>query len=573
MVPETALLQDLGFIVLAGTFFAFLFKKLNQPLVVAYIFAGVLLGPIGLRIIHDTQNIAVLAQLGVAFLLFALGMEIDFSKVWKFKHSILWGGLAQIAINMAVVAALVRLAGVGLIEAVYVGFIVAFSSTVVIVKILSDRKQLNSLEGKLIIGYALVQDIVAVIILPLLANPAALLSLPLLGGILASLAVLILLGVLVSKWVFPKLVQWSAKSPEIFYLSVLSSFFFFTAVSLYLKFPLAAGAFIGGLALSRTAFGLEALGIIRNIRDLFATVFFVSLGMQLTILPFDANLLVFAVMLGAVFILNPLVFTLVNLSEGFGLQISVFIGLALAQASEFSFILASHGHELGQLSESLYNLSIWTIIISMVATPYMLGHAESIHRFIRKHFLPKPVPFFRRKLEKLEKLPAENELENHSIIVGAGVFGSTLANELQDKTRVMIVDQDPEVVARFIGKGFFALFDSQQNQEVWEKTGLAKAKLLIVTIPHQKSALGWIAAAKKQNKNSVVFVRAHYYKDTLELYKAGADLVIMPQIIGSNFALQAVTEFLETGQKPRHAPLEEEYFNVLKEKAKEENTA
>ncbi len=573
MAAESLLLQDLGFIILAGTLVAFLFRKLNQPLIVAYIFAGLLVGPIGLGLIRDTANVGALAQLGVAFLLFALGMEIDFSKLWQFKKPVLLGGLGQIVLNTLVVAALVHWIGLGLMESIYAGFIVSFSSTVIVVKILSERKQLNSLEGRLIIGYALVQDLVAVLVLPLLANPSAISNAGLLVGILASLALLLLLGILLSKFVFPFLIRSSAKHPELFYLMVLSSFFFFTAVSLQLNFSLAAGAFIGGLALSRTTFSSEALSIIRNIRDLFATIFFVSLGMQLTLFPFQANFLVFLVMIGVIFILNPIIFTVVNLSEGFGLRVSLFIGLALAQASEFSFILASQGFALGQISESVYNIAIWTIIISMIATPYMINRADSLHNWIRRRLVPKPIPFFRRRLEQLERLPPSAEpLENHIVIAGAGVFGSTLATQLQSKGPVVIVEQDPELVYHFAQRGFFAVFGSRQNQDVWEKTRLEKARLLIVTIPDKNAAVQVVRNARKKNPGLFIFGRAHYYRDALELYKNGADFVVMPQIIGSNFSLQLIEEFLDTGKKPKAAPLEDEYFRLLEEKAlKEEN--
>jgi CPA2 family monovalent cation:H+ antiporter-2 len=360
----------------------------------------------------------------------------------------------------------------------------------------------------------------------------------------------------------------AAKHPELFYLTVLSSFFFFTAVSMQLNFSLAAGAFIGGLALSRTAFSSEALSIIRNIRDLFATIFFVSLGMQLTLFPLGPGFLVFLVMLAVIFILNPIIFAAVNLSEGFGLRVSLFIGLALAQASEFSFILASQGFQLGQISESVYNISIWVIIISMIATPYMINRSDFLHNWLRKNFSPGMIPFFRRRLDELEKLPpAKEPLENHVVIAGAGVFGSTLANEIRAKAPVVIVEQDPELVYQFIQKGFFAVFGSRQNQEVWEKARLEKAKLLIVTIPDKNGAVQLVRFARAKNPRLFIFGRAHYYRDALELYKNGADFVVMPQVIGSNYSLQLIEEFLETGKKPKTAPLEDEYFRLLQEKA------
>lgn len=570
MVLESALLTDLGIIVLVGTLFAFVFKKLNQPLLVGYIFAGVLVGPVALGLINDVTNISALAELGVAFLLFALGMEIDFSKLMEFKKTLVLGGLGQIVLNTALVAALTHFLGFSLIEAIYAGFIVSFSSTVIVVKILSESKQLNSLEGKLIIGYALVQDLVAVLILPVLAQANALTNFSLLTGILASILVLLGLGFAISRWVFPRLVRFAARSPEIFYLTVLSSFFFFTGLSQLLNFSLAAGAFIGGLALSQTAFSTEALTIIRNIRDLFATVFFVSLGMQLTSFPATASLGIFLVMLGVIFILNPLIFSVVNLSAGFGLRASLFVGLALAQASEFSFVLASQGLKLGQISPATYNLAIWTIIVSMVATPYMIKYSDRLHAFLRKNVFPKKIDFFQRRLLALERLPKSHELQNHVIVAGAGVFGSELANELSGTQTVVVVDQDPRVVQRFIQNGFFAAYASRANQQVWEKICLEKARLLIVSIPDNKSAAQLSQLARQNNPEIVIVGRAHYYHEAAALYENGADFVILPQVVGSNLALQTIQDFLQNNKKPKPSPLTDEYLRVLNEKAMQE---
>lgn len=572
MVLETALLQDLGFIILAGTLFAFLFKKIGQPLIVAYIFAGLLVGPIGLGLIVDYANINVLAELGVAFLLFALGLEIDFSKLWQFKKPILIGGIGQITLTVLLISLLTQGLGFTLIESVYMGFIVAFSSTVIVVKLLTQRKQLNSLEGKLIVGYVLVQDLVAVLALPLLANPNAFVQTELFIGILGSMALLLVAGGIVSRFIFPRLMQYAAKSQEIFYLTILSSFFFFTALSSYLHFSIAVGAFIAGLVLSKTSFNHEALHIIQNIRDLFATVFFVSLGMQLTLLPTQANLFILIAMLLVVFILNPIIFSAVNLFSGFGLRASLFIGLALAQASEFSFILASQGNQLGFISTSNYNLAIWMIILSMIATPYMMNRSDKLYGFLRRQLVQTPIPFFQRKLLELEKLPEHNvQLENHIVIAGAGVFGTTIAEELKhNSVTVIIVEQDPDLVEKFIQKGFFAVFASRHNQEVWEKVHLEKAKLFITTIPEVNGNIKIIEEAKKHNRQLVVFTRAHHYGEALELYRAGADWVVMPQVIGSNYTLKTIQEYLQTGKKPSQGPLSTEYYRVLEEKAKEE---
>ncbi|MDO8625107.1 MAG: cation:proton antiporter, partial [Candidatus Diapherotrites archaeon] len=281
MVAELGLLFDFGLVLVAGTVFGFLARELKQPLLVGYIIAGLIIGPLGFQLISDSNAILSLAELGVAFLLFAVGMEIDFSKLAQYKKPILIGGFLQVAITSVIVSLALRFFALPFLESVYVGLIVAFSSSVIAVKLLTDSRQLNSLEGKLIIGYALVQDLLAVVLMPLLAHPESVFSPGALVMLLASFVVLVLTGYILGKFVFPRVTTEAAKSQEVFFLTMVSSCFLFIFLSKSLGFPLAVGAFIGGLALGRIPFNLEAQNSVHYLRDLFGTVFFVALGLQL----------------------------------------------------------------------------------------------------------------------------------------------------------------------------------------------------------------------------------------------------------------------------------------------------
>jgi CPA2 family monovalent cation:H+ antiporter-2 len=572
MIETPVLLFDLGFVILAGTIFAFIAKILKQPVIIGYIVAGIVLGPIGFQLIKDYANISVLSELGVAFLLFAIGMQIDFSKLWKFKKTIILGGLAQIGITACVVSIIMQFFGLGFIESIYLGFIMAFSSTAIVVKILSDAKKLGSLEAKLVVGYALVQDIVAVIVLPLLANPETIMSPGLMGFFLLGIIGLFALAFIFSKKIFPIILEFSAKNSELFYLTTVSSCFLFMFFANSLGFSIAVGAFIGGLALAKVSYSSEALSRIVHIRDLFATVFFVSLGMQLSLSFFSAQSLVFfPILLAIVFVLNPLILYFITLYSGFGKKIAWFVGLSLAQASEFSFILARQGLAGGQISEALYNTAIWVILISMVSTPYLINASPKIADFFQKIFgkIEKNKIFYERKLKKFTELPSASELKGHIVIAGGGVFGSSIATALKDNAKVIVVDQDPEVLEKLNSKKITAVYASRTNDEIWEKICLENAKIFVITIPDANTAIKLVQKAKKLNPMLGVFVRAHYFKDALELYNAKADFVVMPVVLGGNTCLEAIQSFLETGKIPEPA-LREEFMRVLREKAAEE---
>ncbi|MBS3061653.1 MAG: cation:proton antiporter [Candidatus Diapherotrites archaeon] len=562
MVQELTLLYDLGLVLVAGTLFGFIARELKQPLLAGYILAGLAIGPLALKLISDYSVISVLSELGIAFLLFAIGMEIDFSKLTRFKKPIILGGVAQVLITAGIVGIGLPLLGLTFLESVYLGLIVAFSSSVIAIKILTDSKQLNSLEGKMIIGYALVQDLLAVILLPLLANPSTIFSPAVFFQLLSGFALLVATGFVLAKWVFPRVTTEAAKSQEIFFLTTISSCFVFIFLSNHLSFPLAVGAFIGGLALGRIPFNLEAQNSVHYIRDLFGTVFFVALGLQMKALVFTP---LFFVLLLVVFLLNPLIFIGISLFQGFGLQTGLTIGLTLFQASEFSFIIASQGLELGQLSQATFDAAVWVILLSMIATPYMIRLNRRLHDALVKHFkgLKPHMGFFERNVKEYQQVPHDELLFDHVIVAGAGVFGEQIVDAVAQTQKVLVIEQDPDIVQKMIRRKIPSIYSSRNNVTVLDKVGFEKAAILVVTIPDHRTALNMVMFARKRNSGLTIFARAHKLSEAIELYDAGADRVILPQVMASNYCLQEIRRVL-AGEKPSFG-LEQRFLGLSKQ--------
>lgn len=562
------LLLDLGLIVLLGTLFAFVARLLRQPLFLGYVIAGLVMGPLFLNVIQDHADVFVLSELGVAFLLFAVGMEIDVSKLGPFKKILLVGGLVQITLTALVVEFLFSSMGVPFLSALYLGFMLAFSSTAVVVKALSSFGHLNDLEGRMAIGYLLVQDLVAILVLPALGNIENIYSAGALLKVLFPALALVVLGFVLSAWVFPRIFRFASKSNELFYLTTLSSFFLFLFLSAIWDFSIAVGAFIGGIAISRIDFSLQAQSIVHSLRDLFATVFFVSLGLQLTAFPTDWPL--FLLMLGVVFVLNPLIFTGVNLWAGFGIKSALFIGFSLAQASEFSFILAAQGQQLGHLSPDLFNNVIWVILISIAATPYLVRTASYSTDQLSGWYLrlvPAPLRrYFARRLSHLDRSKDFLHYENHFVLAGGGVFGEQLAKGLPGQT--IIVDSDPVRVRSLHRQGLQAVFASRHNREIWDHVRLSKARMLVCSIPRIDEAVTLVQRAKSLEHPLTIVARAHSFDHALQLYRAGADWVVMPQVLAVNTALQSIREFAETGRLKNG--LRDEYLAWLAEKSAQE---
>ena len=571
---DLTLLMDLGIVIVFGTLMGCIAKLLKQPMLIAYIAAGIIISPVGLALITSPIEIAILAELGVAFLLFTIGIQSNFGQLFKLKNAIIVGSLTQVAVTTGITLALMQLAGLGFVESLYLGLILAFSSTAIVVKQLSNMNLISTLHGRLIVGFALVQDTLAILLLPVLAAQQTTFSFSLAGNLLLSFIILASLAILLNKIVLPRVLKRFEKTKELFYLILLSCCFAFIYLSNLLNFSIVVGAFIGGLTLSALPYSREASSRISGLRDFFATIFFVSLGMQASLAFFGLPIAILIILFLVVYFLNPIIYFLISLASGLKSKSALFVGLALGQASEFSFILASQGFRLGQLSSSLFSASILVITVSMASTPYFMEHNNSIYSFlnkIKKRFFPTLYKTrFGKKERRLEYL-SKKPLEKHTIIIGADVLGQQLVSTFEETHNLIAVDHDSNVVQKLINKKLPIIYGEADDRETWQKIGLAKAKILLLTIPDTDKAAKVIQNAKKINPEIVAIAKAGNFKDALNLYKSDADYVVLPEVIGANTLLKHLTHFIDTGQRHRISNLQNEFIAYLEEKAKEEN--
>ncbi|MBL7160954.1 MAG: cation:proton antiporter, partial [Candidatus Aenigmarchaeota archaeon] len=334
----STLLFDLGIVIIAATAVAYGARLLKQPLLVAYVLAGVIIGPIGLGLITNFQEITTLAELGVAFLLFTVGLEIDFKKLKEVGKATLTGGVLQIIITFIVGLFLGNVLGFDFILSIYAGLLVAFSSTMIVTKILIDRNELQSLHGRIMIGILLIQDIAVILALPLLTNVGGV-SFFFLGEIILKGLGLFAIAVLLNRFAFPRILDFAAGMREILFLTAVSVVFLFIGVSYFFGFSIAIGAFIAGIALGSFPYNLEIVGETRALMDFFSIIFFTSLGMSLNLAIISGMLIPFLVLLAAVLVLKPILLSIMYVFMGYGTRASSMVGVGLAQASEFSFIL------------------------------------------------------------------------------------------------------------------------------------------------------------------------------------------------------------------------------------------
>jgi len=321
-VIQNGLFVDLTVVIVVATVGALLARILRQPIIPAYLISGLIIGPAVLGIITDVQNIRFFAEIGIAFMLFLVGLELDLKRIKSIGVIASMGGLLQIFILFSLGILLALYLGFAALPSVYVAFMLVFSSTLVVVKILSDKREIDTLHGRIAIGILLMQDIVAVLALSVLStfnNFAPELLLIALGkGLL-----LFIIAVVFSKFLFPSLFKFAAQTPELLFLLSLTTLFIFALLAPILGFSIAIGGFIAGFALANLEYNLEIIARVKSLRDFFSTLFFVSLGMEFLFIDINKLWIILLSILGFVLIVKPVVTYLICIIFGYSNRTSL----------------------------------------------------------------------------------------------------------------------------------------------------------------------------------------------------------------------------------------------------------
>jgi Kef-type K+ transport system membrane component KefB/Trk K+ transport system NAD-binding subunit len=584
MVSPTpiGLLWELGLIIVVATIFNFIARRLKQPPLVGYIVAGTVVSPyflellskyfyIDLTFLHvaNIDNITMLSQLGVAFLLFSVGIESDFLKLKNFGKLAILGGSLQVALTALFTFLLSNwFAVLSFQEALYLSIILSFSSTMIVVKLLSDSFTIDTVHGRIMLGFLLVQDVLVILLMPVLGNLALLTNVGVFANFVILGGSLIAFALMLSKFLYPKIFSKSVKNPEVLFLGSLSICFVFMFLAESIGIPMAIGAFIAGLSLSMLPYSFEIYDEIRGVRDFFVTIFFVTLGMQFNLFQLSGNLNILLISFVIVFLIKPAIFYILCLLAGYGKEISLMVALGLSQVSEFSFLLAGQGLSTNVLSQSFYSTTIFVIGLSMVITPYFFRYRASFAELSEKlaGFLPKRLmrDLFRRRIKQLEE---PTELAADLVIVGGGIMGGSIARFIRNE-KLLIVDHDPDVIETLRREGFVAIYGEAENKTLWRKLNLKEVKMLILAIPKFDATMRLLQYAKQVNPDIVVFARAHSFEEARELYRSGADFVCIPEAAGSNILVKEIVEYLSTGSLTRVKALRDELLKHLEEAAK-----
>jgi len=506
-------------------------QRLSLPTVLGFLLTGILAGPYGFGLISAIHEVEILAEIGVMLLLFTIGIEFSLKDFMRMKKSVVVGGSLQVVLTFLVSFAISTRLGRPFNEAVFIGFFISLSSTAIVLKILQEKAEFDSPHGRTALAVLIFQDIAVVpmiLFTPLLAGEGAHLGKSL--GFLALKGVGVFAFVAASaRWVVPSLLYQIARSRsrELFLLSVLVMCFGVAWLTYLAGLSLALGAFLAGLIISESEYGYHALGNIVPFRDVFTSLFFVSIGMLL-----DLDFLVkhpdqVALISVAVIICKTFIATIAALFLGFSLRTAFIVGLTLCQVGEFSFILARVGVDYGLLIGDTFQLFLAVAIITMGATPFMMALAPRIANVTLRLPLPAKLKTgFSSNAESVSEHQA-HELTDHLIIVGYGLSGKNVATAAKTaKIPYVIIEMNPKTVRDEKKAGEPIIYGDATHEAVLEHAGLEAARVMVVAISDPTATRGMTSVARRLNPKIHIIARTRFFAETAALRELGANEVI-----------------------------------------------
>ena len=528
---------DIGLVIIIATLAAYVISLMRQPLILAYMIAGLAIGPAFLGLINNTEVIMTLSGIGIAFLLFIVGLEIDLRKLRNLGWVATVVGTGQVFLTFLLGFFAALYFGFVHVEALYIALALALSSTMVVVKLLSDKREIDTLHGRIIISILLVQDVVAILALAVIPslNSSALFIVE----AVAKGAAMLFVAVVLTKFVIPKVFGLIAHSRELLFLSSVAWCFLAAISAGLLGYSIAIGAFLAGVSLASLKYNLEIISMVRPLRDFFATIFFVSLGMQISMAAF--YLFMPIIIFSLIVVVGSTIVTMFLMAlMGYGKRTSFFTAIAIAQISEFSLIIVALGYSMGQVSQEVVSLIAAVAIITITITTYFIKYDNSIYLRIS------------RLLSLLEKLPVKSRETGYKpaafdaeiVLCGYDRIGYSIFRRLGEKNkRLLVIDYNPEVIKDLAGRKIPCIYGDIGDLEILDRINLKKIEALISTIPDKQDNLLLVRELKKMNRKALIVVTASQIDDALELYDAGADYVILPHFLGGEHVSVLLEDF------------------------------
>jgi len=530
------IIVELSIILGITVLIAGIMKLLKQPLIIGYILTGIIVSPYFLNIVKSTETIAVFSQIGVVFLLFIVGLSLSPRVIKEVGKVSLITGLGQIIFTSLIGFGISKLLGFSTIVSLYIAIALTFSSTIIIMKLLSDKRDLDKLYGKISVGFLLVQDIFVIILLMVISSFTGNIDLHSLSIEIALIGLaLIVTFILISIYVLPNLSKFFAKSQEFLFLFSIGWGLGLATLFYYFGFSMEIGALIAGIALSMSPYHYEISSKMRPLRDFFIILFFILLGSQM-VFGNIAELIVPAILF-SLFILigNPLIVMILMGFLGYKKKIGFQAGFTVAQISEFSLILIALGVSTGHLTMEILSLVTIIGVITISGSTYLISYSDKIYPYISKYLSI----FERKKLR--ENVPKLTQYD--LILFGYNRIGYDLLKSFRKlKKKFLVVDYNPETILELAKEKVECRYGDVDDEEFLNELNLSKTKMIVSTIPDFEPNLLLVGKIRQVNKKAIIILVSHSIDEANELYKRGATYVILPHFLGGNQASKIINE-------------------------------
>ncbi|MCS6805755.1 MAG: cation:proton antiporter [Acidobacteriota bacterium] len=525
------LLNDILIIFAISIVVLFVCHRLHLSPIVGFLLTGLLAGPHGLGLIQAVHDVEVLAEVGMVFLLFSVGIEFSIKYLMQIKRAALLGGSIQVILTVVATALIARQFGQPVGQSIFIGFLVALSSTVITLKLLQERAEMDTPQGRTGLAMLIFQDVITVpmiLFTPLLAGDVQEIGQPLLLLLVKGVGVIGMV-VLAAKWLMPWLLYQIAqtRSREVFLLGIILICLAVAWLTSKIGLSLALGAFFAGLIISESAYGNQALSSVLPFRDVFVSFFFVSVGMLLDIqfvVQHPGLILATAV---SVFVLKASLASLATALLGFPLRTALLTGLMLAQIGEFSFVLAKIGIGYRLLEATSYQLFLAVSVLTMAVSPLVMAMAPRLVTAVLRWPWPERLrsglfPALPQGADAMTKVNYD-----HLIIVGFGLNGRNVARAA-DASGIpyLIIEINPETVRKEQAKGQPIFYGDAVQQAVLEHAGIRTARVLVVAISDPAATRRIIELARSLNPNLYIIARTRFLQEMKPLLELGASEVI-----------------------------------------------
>jgi Kef-type K+ transport system membrane component KefB len=502
-------------------------------MIIGYIITGIITGPLFFNIVKSTDTVATLSHFGIVFLLFVAGLSLNPRVLKSVGKVSLITGVGQVLFTTFIGFFIARFLGFSDIASLYIAIALTFSSTIIIIKLLSDKGDLQTLYGRISVGFLIVQDIIAVLILILISSST--------GGFdvmsLTAESILIGVGLLLSIALFgvfalPKIAEAMAKSQELLLLFSIGWLLFLSVVFGYLGFSIEIGALLAGIMLSTSPYHYEIKLKMNILRDFFILFFFVLLGSQMIFINITESLLPIAIFSLFILLGNPLIVMVLMGIMKYTKRNGFLAGLTVAQISEFSLIVVALGVKVGLVSIEILSIVTATGLITIFGSAYMITYANKIYPHISKC-----LGFFERRGKKVDEHIYHKGGHYDIIMFGYDEVGTSMLKSIKNLgKKFLIIDYDPDKITKLVKEGYDCRYGDANDTEILNELNFSKTGMIVSTIPDAETNLLLTKKIRGINKDAIIIIISHHSREALKLYESGATYVIMPYFLGGHHA-------------------------------------